>query len=78
MLRIEANQIPGATVRPAPFGIEGDSIPRLVWDDPNPNATIKQCQVIRDGNLLTADTIEGLQEAAERVGLVCNGDAYTP
>ena len=78
MFGIEAKGIKGQTVRPAPFGIEGDPIPRLIWDDPNPRAMIKECHVLKGNKLITAKTIKGLKGAARRAGLICNDDAYVP
>lgn len=78
MFGIRAQDIQGQTVRPAPIGIEGDDNPRLVWEDPNPSAMIRFCQVEVDGKLITAPTLLGLKVAAELAGLVCNDDLYIP
>lgn len=78
MFGIYAANIQGQTVRPAPFGVEGDPKPRLVWDDPNPRAMIKECMVQDGDKLVTADSIEGLKDEARRLGLICNDDAYVP
>lgn len=79
MWSIEATGIKGQTVRPAPFGIEGDEQPRLVWEDPNPKAMIRFCQVEDEaGKPITATNLKGLQVAAEKVGLICSDDAYIP
>jgi hypothetical protein len=78
MFGIRAQDIQGQTVRPAPFGVEGDPKPRLVWDDPNPKAMIPNCMVQDGDKRVTADNIEGLKALAMRLGLVCNDDAYVP
>lgn len=78
MFSIEAKTIFGQEVRPAPFGIEGESKPRLIWEDPNPQAMIPFCQVIVNGYLLTADSIVGLKKVAKEVGLLCSDNAYCP
>ena len=78
MWSIDATGIKGQTVRPAPFGIEGDEQPKLVWEDPNPNAMIRFCQVDIDSKPITAKTLMGLQMAAEKAGLVYSDDAYLP
>lgn len=78
MWGIDATGIKGQTVRPAPFGIEGDDSPRLVWEDPNPKAMIRFCTVQHEGKPITAPNLKGLQAAAEKVGLICSDDAYIP
>lgn len=78
MLGIHATSIQGQTVRPAPFGIEGDPTPKLIWDDPNPSAMGSMC-LVQDGDRpITADSIAGLKAEALRVGLICNDDSYVP
>ncbi len=78
MFGIHAASIQGQTVRPAPFGIEGDPKPRLIWDDPNPRAMIPVCMVQDGDKLVTANSTAGLKAEALRLGLVCNDDAYVP
>lgn len=78
MFGIRAQDIQGQTVRPAPFGIEGDPQPRLIWDDPNPKAMLPVCMVQEGDKLITADNLAGLKAEALRIGLICNDDVYLP
>ena len=78
MFGIDVKSIKGATVRPAPWGTEGDKLPCLVWEDPNPDANVKFCKVVSLKKVITAMTLRGLKGAANRYGLVCSDNVYAP
>jgi hypothetical protein len=70
MFGIHSRDINGQDVALAPFGIEGDPAPCLIFYDPNPLAMVRHSKVIHDaGKVVTATTLRGLQSAALKLGL---------
>jgi hypothetical protein len=77
MWSIEANQIKGKVIRPAPMGTETHPVRCVVYEDA-PDASI-QFSVVRIKNkILTAKTMRGLKGAATRAGLVWSENLYIP
>ncbi len=77
MLRIEADQIKGKTIRPAPMGTEVHHMRCLVYED-IPGSLVPFCVVTVNDEILTAKTMRGLKGAAARAGLVWSERQYLP
>lgn len=77
MLRIEADQIKGKAVRPAPMGTETHQARCLVYEDA-PGSLAPFCLVTVKDQVLTAKTMRGLKGAAARAGLVWSEHHYLP
>ncbi len=77
MFCIYAHYIKGQRVQLAPYGIEGDPMPCLVWRDPNPAALIRHCRVMAtDGKVLTAGSDSDLHSLAIQTGLLADQDDW--
>ena len=77
MFRINAANIAGEEVVLAPMGTEVDTLPCLVYHDPD--SLIKYSRVESRGEIVTAKTERGLRGAAKRLGLrVAEGRIYFP
>lgn len=77
MWNIEADEIKGKVIRPAPMGIEAHQNLCVVWEDA-PEALIRFLVVTVKGEVLTAKTMSGLKGAATRAGLVWSEYFYIP
>lgn len=77
MWRVEANQIKGKVIRPAPMGTEAYRMPCLVYEA-LPEAMIKFSVVTIKNEILTAKTMRGLKGSAMRAGLVWSENLYMP
>lgn len=77
MCRIDAKQIGGKVIRPAPTGTEAHKMPCLVYEDPSSEMCRFSVVTIND-RILTAKTVRGLKGAARRAGLVWSERFYMP
>ena len=77
MWRIEADQIKGKVIRPAPMGTEAHQLRCVVYED-TPEASIRFSVVTVNDEILTAKTMRGLKGAAKRAGLVWSESFYIP
>jgi hypothetical protein len=77
MWRIDVGQIQGREIRPAPIGTEAHNMPCLVYEAP-PEYSVRFSVVTKNGELLTAKTIEGLKGVATQAGLVWTERLYMP
>jgi hypothetical protein len=75
MWRIEADQIKGKVIRPAPMGTEAHQMLCVVYEDA-PEALIRFSVVTVKDEVLTAKTMRGLKGAATRAGLVWSEHFY--
>lgn len=78
MWKIEADQIKGEVIRPAPMGTESDRVMCLVYEDESPEVSIKHSVVTTRGMVITAKTLRGLKGATKRAGLVWSESYYMP
>jgi hypothetical protein len=78
MFTIEATQIQGQIVRPAPWGVEDGQPACLVYVDDRPGVMIPYCKVTDANIVVTAGDIAGLKQEALRVGLICSDDVFMP